>query len=129
MIDRKVFFGMKQDKFLAKNPAVTPTDSGFDFRRTYTEKIQTGPVVEIIYYFTTTENAVLYEFIIKYRDMQSVQATATQLLGIPNHKNTEWRISNKEIKEDFNIGVWTFGHKIVYAATLEGCEWEKGFES
>ncbi len=53
--------------------------------------------------------------------MNSVFARAEKLLGKTNH-NGEWRVSGKDIREDFTMDIWTFGYKIVYAVTLENSE-------
>ncbi len=123
--DAKVYFGMTEEKFLKKNSAAILGEE-VDFRKTYTVKYNTGAIEEIIYYFTTEETPLLYEFIIKYKNMERVFPIAKELLGEPNYRG-EWRIANTAIKEYFNMAIWTFGHKMVYATTLKHSEWKDGF--
>ncbi len=121
----KVYFGMTEEKFLKKHGQAQQENST-DFRKSYREKFSSGEIEEITYYFTNSPTPQLYEFIIKYKDMNTVLPTAKELLGEPNHQG-EWRINKSLIKEDFMMAVWTFGHKIVYATSLKGSEWESGF--
>ncbi len=123
--DSKIYFGMSEEKFTSKIKNTIPQKDG-DFRTIYIVPQQDSEIENITYYFTTTTTPQLYEFIIKYKDMNGVLPRAKTILGEPNHKG-EWRISKKTIKEDFMMAVWTFGHKIVYAVNLKGSEWEQGF--
>ena len=123
--DSKIYFGMSEEKFIHKIKDASLQKNN-DYKTIYVVTLQNSEIESITYYFTTTLTPQLYEFIIKYKDMNGVLPRAKSILGEPNHKG-EWRFSNKTIKEDFMMAVWTFGYKMVYAVNLKGSEWEQGF--
>ncbi|RMB63865.1 hypothetical protein EAX61_00310 [Dokdonia sinensis] len=121
-----IYLGMTLEKLKKTNPKATPAQAS-EFKIEYTETSNSPEVVAYTYLLTKTENPQLYSIAIEYRLMESVHPLAETILGKTNHQG-EWRMSEKDIKEDFMMGAWTFGHKLVYGATLEGSEWEDGFQ-
>jgi hypothetical protein len=120
----KIYLGMTEEKFLKKITLANKDVSKETI--TYTHTLNEGIIASISYFFTTETVPRLYQITLKYKDLNSVIPESIRLLGNPNHKN-EWRFKKSLMKEDFDIGVWTFGHKLVYAATLKKGAWEQGF--
>lgn len=122
-----IYLGITLEKLKKSNPNATPAPAS-EFKIEYTETSDSPEIVAYNYLFTKTDDPRLYSISISYRVMESVQPLAESLMGKPNYQG-EWRKSEKDIKEDFMMGAWTFGHKLVYGATLEGSEWEDGFQN
>lgn len=124
--DQNVYLGMTLEKFISKRPAAVEDTVTSVFKITYTEKGSTSDIASYTYLLTQSATPKLYAIEIMYTKMDDVRARALEVMGKPNHKG-EWRFPAELIKEDFMMGAWTFGQKIVYGATLIDGEWEQGF--
>tara|TARA_R110001632_G_scaffold154068_2_gene272135 strand:- start:188 stop:685 length:498 start_codon:yes stop_codon:yes gene_type:complete len=125
---KDIYLGMSLEKLQKECPNAIAISQSSEFKIEYTEASQIPGIISYTYLLTKTAEPKLYQIAIHYKEMEGVQARAEALLGKPNHQG-EWRMPAKEIKEYFDMGVWTFGHKWVYGATLTNSEWEKGFQN
>lgn len=123
-----VYLGMSAEKFLKEVPEATLVEGRSEFKIEYIESSQIPGIESYSYLLTQTSEPQLYSITIAYTEMEGVQSHAELLMGAPNY-NGEWRMQPSEIKEDFMMGAWTFGHKLVYGATILNSEWEKGFQN
>ena len=122
---KDVYLGMPLEKFRKEAPKASPINTDSEFKIEYTEDVSKGAIVAYHYLLTKETTPRVYKIAIEYKTMEGVQAGAEQLLGAPNYNN-EWRLTPKEVKEEFAMGIWTFGHKLVYGATIKNSEWGKG---
>ena len=125
---KQLYLGMTLAKFNKKAPKATPVEIESAFKIEYIETASDNDITSYRYLFTKDKEPLLYAITIAFDDMNSVRSRAEAIMGKPNH-NEEWRMESSKIKEDFMMGAWTFGHKLVYGATITNSEWEKGFES
>ncbi len=125
---KDVYLGMTLERLRKECPDAKPIANISEFKIEFTEVSQIPGIKYYTYLLTKTADPKLYQIAIHYEEMEGVQARAETLLGKPNYQG-EWRMPAKEIKEYFDMGVWTFGHKWVYGATLKDSEWEKGFQN
>ncbi|AWH72725.1 hypothetical protein DCS32_00615 [Dokdonia sp. Dokd-P16] len=125
---KQLYLGMTLKKFHKKAPNATRIDTASEFKIEYTEAISDSSITSYSYLFTKDQEPLLYAITIAYKDMSTVRALAESLMGKPKN-NEEWRMEPSMIKEDFTMGAWTFGHKLVYGATIINSEWEQGFQS
>lgn len=123
-----VYLGMDLKKFQKKAENATQIEGYSEFKIEYVEQVTDAFIQSYSYLFTQSNDPQLYAITIEYISMEGVQSRAHKLMGTPNEYG-EWRMQPSEIKEDFTMGAWTFGHKIVYGATLIASEWEEGFQS
>ncbi len=123
-----IYLGMSLDKLTRKRKKATLSNTPSVFKIEVSEPATTSGVSSYTYLFTKTKQPLLYQIIITYTTMEGVHDRAVTLLGNPNHQG-EWRIDATMIKEDFTMGIWTFGQKWVFSSTLAGSEWEKGFSN
>lgn len=123
-----VYLGMSLEKFQKKITTATPSEGHSEFTIEYLEPVASDLITSYTYLFTQNNNPQLYAITIAYTEMEGVQSRAEALMGTPN-SNGEWRMQPSDIKEDFMMGAWTFGHKLVYGGTVTGSEWEKGFQN
>lgn len=128
LTQKGIYLGMTLKKLSKKNKEALPPDTTSPFKIEVIEPAITEGIESYTYLFTKSEEPLLYQIIIHYASMEGVHDRAVALLGEPNHQG-EWRIQSEMIKEDFEMGIWTFGQKWVYSSTLEGGEWEKGFSN
>ena len=126
--DTDVYLGMTLEKFTEKRPNAIIDTVVSVFKIKYTEPSDLENVASYTYLLTQSESPKIYAIEITYTSMDKVQSRAVEVMGKPNHKG-EWRMAPKTIKEDFMMGAWTFGQKLVYGGTLKYSEWEKGFEN
>lgn len=125
---KQLFLGMTLKKFEKKAPKARRLDKESEFKIEYMEAVSDSSITSYSYLFTKDKEPLLYAITIAYKDMSTVRALAESLMGKPNN-NEEWRMEPSIIKEDFTMAAWTFGHKLVYGATIINSEWEKGFQS
>jgi len=125
---KQVYLGMTLSKFNKKAPKATRTDLESTFNIAYIETVTDQAITSYRYLFTKEKEPLLYAITIAYKDMNTVRSRAEAIMGKPT-QNEEWRMESTTIKEDFVMGAWTFGHKLVYGATIVNSEWEKGFPS
>lgn len=125
---KDIYLGMSLKKLLKESSFAQPIGDHSEFKIEYTEASKITGIVSYSYLLTQTEDPKLYQIAIHYDEMEGVQNRAESLLGKPNYQG-EWRMTAKEIKEEFDMGAWTFGHTWVYGATLKDSEWEKGFQN
>ncbi|MEP0265098.1 hypothetical protein [Dokdonia sp.] len=123
-----IYLGMSLEKLTRKRKEATRSNTPSAFKIEVSELATTSGISSYTYLFTKTEQPLLYQIIITYTTMEGVHDRAVTLLGNPNHQG-EWRVNATTIKEDFTMGIWTFGQKWVFSGTLEGSEWEKGFSN
>lgn len=123
---KDVYLGMTLDKFKKKLPEAIEDTVISVFKIKYTEPSEIQGIESYTYLLTQSDIPKLYAIEIGYTSMDNVREHAVEVMGKPNHKG-EWRFPAETIKEDFIMGAWTFGQKIVYGSTLEGGEWESGF--
>ena len=123
-----IYLGMTLDRFTKKRKGAIPNTTPSEFKIEFSEIATIPNSLSYTYLFTKTEQPLLYEISITYASMEGVHNRAVTLLGDPNHKG-EWRIDATTIKEDFTMGIWTFGQKWVFSSTLTGSEWENGFSN
>lgn len=121
-----VYLGMSLEKFNKKLPIAVKDTVASLFKIKYTMDTDNAEITAFTYLFTPTETPQLYAIEIVYSSIDQVREHAIEFMGKPNHKG-EWRFSEELIKEDFMMGAWTFGQKIVYGSTLMYGEWQDGF--
>lgn len=121
---QKIYLGISEEKFLKKLKFKKKNDSLET--KTYNQTFNKGIIQTITYNFTKENIPKLYQITLIYKDLNMVIPESYKLLGKPNYNN-EWRFIGKQMREKFDIGVWSFGQKLVYAATLKGSAWEQGF--
>lgn len=123
-----IYLGMTLDKLKKKCKRIRDINTTSTFKIEVTEPSIIDGTNSYTYLFTKTKHPILYQIIITYISIEGVHEKAVSLLGEPNYQG-EWRIDPTSIKEDFTMGIWTFGQKWVFSATLIGSEWEKGFSN
>ncbi len=128
LIKKGVYLGMPLEKLTKKRKEAVPSTINSEFKIEISELSSSSDIISYTYLFTKSEQPLLYQIIITYASMEGVQDRAIALLGNPNYQG-EWRIESSIIKEDFTMGIWTFGQKWVFSGTLTGSEWEKGFSN
>ncbi len=123
-----VYLGMTIEKLHKKCKGAQSPNTTSPYKVEVLEPSETNGILSYTYLFTKTDQPLLYQIIITYESMEGVHDRAISLLGDSNHQG-EWRINATTIKEDFTMGIWTFGQKWVFSGTLLGSEWEKGFSN
>ena len=125
----KVKFETKLSDFLKTHPkAVEANEGAYDFRKVYTEDINSGKITTLVYYFDTDlPGQPLYEVIVNYKDEATMELQANVLLGASNYngkdgKSKEWKF---DIQEKYPLHSWVFRNKIIYAFPMLGTEWNE----
>lgn len=126
--NKDVYLGMTLEKFKKERPLAIVDTTISVFKIKYTEPAEITGILSYTYLLTQTDTPQLYSIEIEYDVMDKVRSHAIATMGEPNY-NGEWRMERNIVKEDFMMGAWTFGQKLVYGGTVEGSEWEKGFEN
>jgi|GEM_PF-3183957 len=121
----KYSFGMSLDNFTNKNKVATAVENGMSFRLEYQDAAPAKDIKKVTYYFDAENNKPLYEMIIEFKDLQSLDAHCSQKLGTPND-GKQW---TQTTKEGYTFKAWRFGNTLVYALGLPSTEWEKGWDN
>jgi hypothetical protein len=127
LLENELYLNLPRKDFILARPNATSNNDGFNFREIYIDVNFSDRFETVIYYFDAAEPQPLYEFILMCREGQDADAIAKTQFGAPNHKGSEWRFLPKDTGLPFTIGAWTFKNKIIFAGTIVGTEWEKGF--
>ena len=115
-----VWFGMSKQDFTESRPNAKLSSGTMEFRKVYQEYLEGSPIKKVIFYIDS-ENTILYEMIIEYKDLETREKQVKELIGNPNHKGSKWKFDSGE---GFDIYAWVFQSKLVFAAKIEGTEWE-----
>src|SRR5215813_3414300 len=91
----KYNFGMRLDDFTEKNKSASHVDGSIDFRVVYQQNAPGDNIKKVVYYFDADDNKPLYEMIIEFADLQSLDAHCSKKLGPPNN-GKEWTWKTKE---------------------------------
>jgi hypothetical protein len=120
----KYSFGMSLDDFTKKNKSATTTD-GMSSRIEYNDKNADQDIKNVTYYFDAENDKPLYEMIIAFKDLQSLDAHCSKKLGEPND-GKEWKWTTKE---GYTFKAWRFSNTLVLALGLPSTEWEKEWDN
>jgi hypothetical protein len=121
---KNIYLGMSLENFARKRSHLAPEHLNRDgiryrWRESFPEK---SPLLAAIYYFGEKDERPLYEIVLLYRDLSDRGQWVRKKLGAPNFNEREWKLSSAE---GFLIHAWLHEEKLVFAAELEGTEWEK----
>lgn len=120
-VDHKISLNMTLGDFLQAKSAKTELAKKEDFRTIYAEVLDGDPYVEaIVYYISNGDDPRLYEVITKYKNKTALEAASKDLFGVPNYKESEWRITRNN---SFNLWAWTHDTKLVIVGMIPGTEW------
>ena len=118
-------FGMSLDDFTNKNKSAIPINGSMSFRIEYQDNAPAKDIKRIVYYFDADDNKPLYEMIIEFNDLQSLEAHCSKKLGVPND-GKQWK---RTTKNGHTFKAWRFGNTLVYALGLPATEWEKEWDN
>lgn len=121
----KYSFGMSLDNFTDKNKMATAVDGGQSFRIEYQDNAPSKEIKKVTYYFDADNNRPLYEMIIEFNDLQSLNAHCSDKLGNPND-GKQWK---RTTKEGYTFKAWRFSNTLVYALGLPSTEWENEWDN
>ena len=116
-LHRDLYLGMSKAEFLAARPNAKLIQEE-SFREVYMDETADGSISQTGYYVSNT--GIMYEILVFYTSEIERDADAKKLLGSPNHKTIEWMFPSKE---GFQINIWTYKEKLIYAGLIEGTEW------
>lgn len=118
---RNLYLGMPLEEAKKARPEMSVVAGVMSFRQEYVEEINKGDIQQVVYYFDSEGEQILYEFIIDYKTESSRNIDADKLLGEPNFANEkEWLYNSGE---GFKIHAWTFKKKLVIVGKIVGTEW------
>ena len=117
-------FGMELREFKRANSSANRQEENtMSFREVFLEENPSLDIESVVYYFDSDGSKPLYEFILNYRNTTVRDAWAENNLGPKNHADgTEWLYKSHA---GYEINVWTFNNKLVFAAAIPGCEWDE----
>ncbi len=118
-------FGMSLDDFTKKNSSATTITANSSFRLEYTDKNAGGDIKQVTYYFDADNNKPLYEMIIQFNDLRSLDEHCSKKLGTAN-EGKQWKWTTKE---GHTMKAWRFSNTLVLALALPSTEWEKGWDN
>jgi hypothetical protein len=121
----KYSFGMSLDNFTDKNKLATPIGNSSSFRIEYQDMAPAKDIKKVTYYFDAENSKPLYEMIIEFNDLKSLETHCSQKLGNPND-GKQWK---RTTKEGYTFKAWRFSNTLVYAVGLPSTEWEKGWDN
>lgn len=122
-VDQKIYFGMPLDEFKKlKADKVESVDDGMPFRHVFIEDIEHPELTNLGYYFDADNDKPLYEVLLIYKDEETMQRNAAEILGPPNYKETEWKIERENAPD---MLAWTFKSKIIIVSLISGTEWHE----
>jgi len=121
----KYSFGMTLDNFTDKNKLATPVSNSLSFRIEYQDMAPAKDIKKVTYYFDAENNKPLYEMIIEFNDIRSLDAHCAQRLGTLND-GKQWK---RTTKEGYTFKAWRFSNTLVYALGLPATEWEKDWDN
>lgn len=120
-LETEINFGLPLADFLKiKVDKAELQNDGTDFRKVYFETVENQDITYFAYYFDAESTMPLYEVIIGYKTIDHLNKAAIQLLGQPNYKDTEWKITREN---DFDLLAWRYKEKLVIAALIPDTEW------
>jgi hypothetical protein len=118
-------FGMGLDDFTRKNKSATISGAAMSFRLEYLDKDAGKDIKQVTYYFDAENNKPLYEMIIQFNDVQSLDAHCAKKLGQANDgKQWMWKTT-----EGYVFKAWRFSSTLVLALGLPSTEWEKEWDN
>lgn len=120
----KYNFGMSLEDFTRKNKTAT-TSGSMSFRIEYNDNTTADNIKKVTYYFDAEDRQPLYEMIIVFKDLQSLDAHCSKKLGAPND-GKEWKWTTKE---GHIFKAWRFSNTLVLALGLPATEWEKEWDN
>jgi hypothetical protein len=118
-------FGMSLDDFTRKNQSAKTITGNSSFRIEYTDKNVGGNIKHVTYYFDADNNKPLYEMIIQFNDLNSLDEHCKKRLGAAND-GKQWKWTTKE---GHTFKAWRFSNNLVLALGLPSTEWEKGWDN
>jgi hypothetical protein len=121
----KYNFGMGLDDFINKNKLATPAGGSMSFRLEYQDNAPAKDIKKVVYYFDAENDKPLYEMIIEFKDLQSLDAHCSKKLGTPND-GKQWK---QTTKQGYIFKAWRFNNTLVCALGLPSTEWEKDWDN
>jgi hypothetical protein len=118
-------FGMSLDDFTRKNKSASAAEGSSSFRIEYLDKQAGTDIRQVTYYFDAENNKPLYEMIIQFNDLQSLDAHCEKKLGKAND-GKQWKWTTKE---GYTFKAWRFSNTLVLALGLPSTEWEKDWDN
>ncbi len=118
-------FGMPLEAFTKKNKSATNLEGKMAFRIEYLDKDAGKDIKQVIYYFDAENDKPLYEMIIEFNNVQSLDAHCSKKLGKPNDRK-EWKWKTRE---GYIFKAWRFDNTLVLALGLPSTEWEKEWDN
>jgi len=118
-------FGMTLEDFTKKNKSATATQSSLSFRIEYLDKEAGKDIKRVTYYFDAENEKPLYEMIIQFNDVRSLDAHCSKKLGKAND-GKQWKWTTKE---GYTFKAWRFSSTLVLALGLPSTEWEKEWDN
>ena len=118
-------FGMSLDDFTGKNKTATLLDGKQSFRIEYQEIAPATDIRKVTYYFDADDNKPLYEMIIEFNSVESLNEHCSKKLGTAN-AGKRW---TRTTKNGHTFKAWRFGTTLVYALGLPDTEWEKDWDN
>ena len=124
-------FGMSLDDFTKKNKSATIAERPASFRIEYQDKDAANEIKQVTYYFDAENNKPLYEMIIQFNNVQSLDAHCAKKLGSANDgpqgsASKQWKWTTKE---GYTFKAWRFSNTLVLALGLPSTEWEKDWDN
>jgi len=120
VVDSEIELGMTLSEFNKVKSENVEEAQRESFRIVFLEKMNDTKVSDIVYYFDSDDEQVLYEIIIVYKEEAGRDAAAKELFGEPNHDEKEWRLTRPE---SFNVWAWPHKTKLVVVGMFPGTEW------
>ncbi|MFI5131449.1 MAG: hypothetical protein ACHQFX_15715 [Chitinophagales bacterium] len=118
-------FGMSLDDFTKKNKSATTAEGNMSFRIEYLDKDAGNDIKQVLYYFDAENEKPLYEMIIQFNDVKSLEAHCSKKLGEAND-GKQWKWTTKE---GYTFKAWRFSSTLVLALGLPLTEWEKEWDN
>lgn len=127
--EMKIYLGMSKNDLLRQCPdCKIESDNSFaSFRTVYNSPLEDDVFSHAVFYVSTTNND-FYEMILIAKDNQNATAYSEKLLGQANAANKEWRFYADDTGEPFTIAAWNYMNKLILAASVDGSEWDEGFD-
>lgn len=121
----KYSFGMSLDAFTQANTSAAPQNSFVAFRTEYQQKKPEAGIKHVTYYFDDDNNRPLYEMIITFTDVKSLDDYCSKKLGHPDN-DKQWK---RATKQGYTFKAWRFDSTLVLALGLPGTEWENEWDN
>ena len=121
----KYDFGMSLDEFSQKNKVASIGRHDVPTRIEYKDADPDKDIKQVTYYFGADNNQPLYEMIIAFNNVESLNEHCSKKLGAPNDRN-QWKWTTRQ---GYTFKAWRFGTTLVLALGLPSTEWEKDWDN